>query len=134
MLTTVVLSTLLAWLTRHLDVSMAIIAVGTALFFGLCAASFLPAYIGALYIKSLPRAAAKWGMIAGFSLSTFWIFFIHEKESSSLQICRLLTGKTSLVKDTGLGYLAMVDPIFIALPVSFIVTLRSGRSTAHEKA
>lgn len=122
MLATVILSTLLAWLTRHLDVSMAIIAVGTALFFGLCAASFLPAYIGALYIKSLPRAAAKWGMIAGFSLSTFWIFFIHEKESSSLQICRLLTGKTSLVKDTGLGYLAMVDPIFIALPVSFIVT------------
>ncbi|HSV96482.1 MAG TPA: sodium:solute symporter family protein [Spirochaetota bacterium] len=122
MLATVIMSTMLAWLTRHLDVSMAIIAVGTALFFGLCAATFLPAYIGALYIKSLPRAAAKWGMIAGFTVSTFWIFFIHEKESSSLQICKLLTGKTSLVKDTSLGYLAMIDPIFIALPVSFLVT------------
>jgi hypothetical protein len=33
-----------------------------------------------------------------------------------------LTGKTSLAKDTSLGYLAMIDPIFIALPVSFVVT------------
>ncbi|HEX2947737.1 MAG TPA: sodium:solute symporter family protein [Clostridia bacterium] len=122
MLIGVLLSTALAWLTTYLDVSMAIIATGTSLFFGLCAASFLPSYIGALYIRRMPKAAAKWGMISGFVTSFIWIFFIHEKESASLQLCKLLTGKTSLLKDTVLSQLSMVDPIFIALPVSLIVT------------
>ncbi|NJD04433.1 MAG: sodium:solute symporter family protein [Ruminiclostridium sp.] len=119
----VILSTAIAWLTSFLDVSMAIIATGTALFMGLCAASFLPAYIGALYFKKMPKAAAVWGMICGFATSFFWIFFIHKKESSSLQLCKLLTGKDSLVDGTSLAPLSMVDPIFIALPVSIIVTL-----------
>lgn len=123
MLVAVLLSTALAWLTSLLDVSMAIIATGTALFFGLCAASFLPAYIGALYIKKMPKAAALWGMVCGFTSSFFWIFFIHKKESSSLQLCNLLTGKPSLVEGTSLAPLSMVDPIFIALPVSIIVTV-----------
>lgn len=122
MLVGVVISTGIAWLTSYLDVSMAIIATGTSLFFGLCAASFLPAYIGALFIRRMPKAAALWGMISGFVTSFFWIFFIHEKESASLQLCALLTGKTSLVKDTLLAPLSMVDPIVVALPVSLIVT------------
>lgn len=122
MLVGVVISTGIAWLASYLDASMAIIATGTSLFFGLCAASFLPAYIGALFVKKMPAAAAKWGMICGFASSFFWIFFIHEKESASLQLCRLLTGRTSLFKDTVLAPLAMVDPIFIALPVSLLVT------------
>ena len=123
MLVGVLLSTALAWLTSYLDVSMAIIATGTSLFFGLCAASFLPSYIGALYFKKIPKAAALWGMVAGFATSFFWIFFMHKKESSSLQLCNLLTGKPSLVEGTALAPLSMVDPIFIALPVSIIVTI-----------
>ncbi len=118
----VVISTAIAWLASYLDASMAIIATGTSLFFGLCAATFLPAYIGAIFVRKMPSAAAKWGMICGFASSFLWIFFIHEKESAALQLCRLLTGKTSLVKDTILGPIAMVDPIFIALPVSLLVT------------
>lgn len=123
MLVGILLSTVIAWLTSFLDVSMAIIATGTALFFGLCAASFLPAYVGALYFKNMPKMAAIWGMVCGFTTSFFWIFFIHKKESSSLQLCMLLTGKPSLVEGTSLAPLSMVDPIFIALPVSIIVTL-----------
>lgn len=123
MLVTVVISSAIAWLASYLDVSMAIIATGTALFFGLCAASFLPAYIGALYFKSMPKAAALWGMVSGFVTSAFWIFFIHKKESSSLQLCNLIFGKPSLVEETALASLSMVDPIFIALPVSALVTL-----------
>lgn len=122
MLIGVLLSTGIAWLTTYLDVSMAIIATGTSLFFGLCAAAFLPSFIGALYSRRIPGAAAKWGMVGGFATSFFWIFFIHEKESASLQLCKLLTGKASLLKDTALSQLSMVDPIFIALPVSLIVT------------
>ena len=102
---------------------MAIIATGTSLFFGLCAAAFLPAYIGALYFRKMPKAAALWGMVCGFATSFFWIFFIHKKESSSLQLCNLLFGKLSLVDGTSLASLSMVDPIFIALPVSILATL-----------
>jgi SSS family solute:Na+ symporter len=122
MLVGIVISTVIAWLTSYLDVSMAIIATGTALFFGLCAATFLPAYIGALFVKRMPKAAAIGGMISGFVTSFFWIFFIHEKESASLQLCALISGKPSLVRDTLLAPLAMVDPIIVALPVSIIVT------------
>jgi SSS family solute:Na+ symporter len=121
MLIGVLLSTGIAWLVSFLDVSMAIIATGTSLFFGLCAASFLPAYIGALYVKKMPMLAAKWSMICGFVTSFFWIFFIHKKESSSLQLCVLLTGKPSLAEGTPFQLLSMVDPLFIALPVSVIV-------------
>jgi len=121
-LVVIIISTLIAWLTSYLDVSMAIIATGTSLFFGLCAASFLPAYIGALYFKKLPRAAATWGIVCGFISSAFWIFFVHAKESSSLQLCKLITGKASIVDGTALSYFSMVDPLFIALPVSIIVT------------
>jgi SSS family solute:Na+ symporter len=122
-LAAIILSTSIAWLTKYLDMSMAIIATGTALFFGLCAASFLPSYIGALYFRTIPRTAAVWSIVCGFIASFFWIFFIHEKESSSLQLCKAIFGKTSLVKDTALKDLAMVDPIFVALPVSIIVLL-----------
>ena len=119
----IILTTVLAWLSKYLDTGMAVIATGTALFFGLCAATFLPAYISALYFKNISAAAVKAGMVSGFATAVFWIFFIHEKESASLQLCLALTGKTSIVKDTALGYLAMVDPIFIALPVSVLVTV-----------
>jgi len=117
----ILISTVLTWLSSKLDVSMAIIATGTSLFFGLCAATFLPAYIAALYVKTLPKAAAVWSMIAGFASGAFWIFFIHKSESSSLQLCKLIFGKPSIVEGTSLAKLSMVDPIFIALPLSIIV-------------
>jgi SSS family solute:Na+ symporter len=119
----IIISVLLTWLSKKLDMTMAIIATGTSLFFGLCAASFLPSYIGALYVKTMPALAAKWSMISGFATSAFWIFFIHEKESSSLQLCNLIFKKPSIVKDTALSGLSMVDPIFVALPVSAIVII-----------
>jgi solute:Na+ symporter, SSS family len=122
-LVAILLSTALAWVSKYMDASTAIIATGTALFFGLCAATFLPAYVGALYFRKLPKAAAVGGMLAGFISSVLWIFFVHEKESAGLQLCRLLFGKTSVVKDTALKTLAMVDPIFVALPIGIIATV-----------
>lgn len=119
----IIISVILTFLSKKLDMTMAIIATGTSLFFGLCVASFLPSYIGALYVKTMPALAAKWSMISGFATSAFWIFFIHEKVSSSLQLCNLIFKKPSLVKDTALSSLSMVDPIFVALPVSTIVII-----------
>ncbi len=96
------------------------IAASTALFFGLCAAAFLPMYAGALYFKAMPRIAAVSGMIAGFATSLFWIMFVHVKESNTLLICHALFGKPTLA---GNSIWAWVDPIVIALSVSIIVTI-----------
>jgi len=132
----ILLSVFLAFLANKLDASMLIIATGTAMFMGLCAATFLPAYISALYIKKISKEAVIAGMITGFAAGVFWIFFVHEKEASSLQLCMALFNKTSIVKDTGLAKLAMVDPIIISLPASLIATLIGAfvkKSTLSEK-
>ncbi|SHE83285.1 solute:Na+ symporter, SSS family [Mariniphaga anaerophila] len=121
-LVAILISVTLAYLANQLDTSMQIIATGTAMFFGLCAASFLPAYISALFIRTISKEAIIAGMVTGFVVGIFWIFFIHEKEASSLQLCMALFNKTSLVKETGLAKLAMVDPIVVALPSSVIAT------------
>ncbi|MEA4894141.1 MAG: sodium:solute symporter family protein [Oscillospiraceae bacterium] len=118
-----VISMLLAWLSSKLDVSMAIIAIGTSMFYGLCAAAFLPSYIAALYIKSFPKGAAVASILTGSAASLFWLFFVQEKTSGSLQICKLLFGTTSIVKDTALSTLSMVDAIVVSLPLSALAAL-----------
>lgn len=129
----IVLSVVLAWLSSKLPVSMAIIAIGTSMFFGLCAATFLPVYIAALYIKKFPKGAAVASMITGSASSIIWLFFIQEKTAGSLQICNLLFNTTSIVKDTALSTLSMVDAIVIALPLSIIAGL-IGWAVAHGKS
>ena len=96
-----------------------IIARGTALFFGVCAAVFLPMYILGLYWKKTSRAAALSGMIVGLVSSVFWMFFVHKSNAVMLKLVVILTGKESLLPYPW----SSVDPILIALPLSFIVTL-----------
>jgi len=123
MLIGLLISVILAWLSSKLDISMAIIAIGTSLFYGLCASTFLPSYIAALYVRNFPKTAAVVSMIAGSAVSLFWIFFVQEKTAGSLQICRLLFNTTSIVKGTVLNTLSMVDAIVIGLPMSVIAGL-----------
>ena len=103
----------------------AIIARGTALFFGLCCSTFLPMYMGALYTRRITRAGAIGGGLAGFAASAVWLLFIHQKESEALQVCRLLFGKPSLAEGMRSGFILWpeVDPLFVALPVALIVTV-----------
>ncbi len=97
------------------------IAISTGLFFGLCAAAFLPLYVGALYFRKLTKAAAVTGMVAGFSASLLWMMFIHTKESLAMKICQLIFEKDSLAISSKITQ--FVDPIIIALMVSIIVTI-----------
>lgn len=120
MVISIVLSALLAFLSSKLDVSMAIIAQGTSLFFGLCAATFLPSYISALYIKGFPKMGALASIMTGAITSLFWIFFVNQKQASSLQLCNLIFGKPSIVSGTAFSKLAIVDSILIALPASIL--------------
>lgn len=122
----ILVSVVLAFLASKLDMSMQIIATGTALFFGLCAASFLPAYVAALYVRKISSKAIIAGMISGFIVGIFWIFFIHEKQATSLQICNLLFDKGSLLMGTSYSKLGLVDPIIISLPISIVVTIVTG--------
>ena len=96
-----------------------IIARGTALFFGVCAAVFLPMYILGLYWKRTSKAAALSGMIVGLVSSVFWMFFVHKSNAVMLKLVVVLTGKETLLPYPW----SSVDPILIAFPLAFIVTL-----------
>ncbi len=95
-----------------------IVARGTAIFFGVCAAAFLPAYVAALYWKRATRAGVWSAIAAGAGVSTFGLLFLHRKESAMLGICEWIFGKTELISAHPWPF---VDPFVYALPISIIV-------------
>ncbi|MBP7176811.1 MAG: sodium:solute symporter family protein [Thermoclostridium sp.] len=105
------------------------IVISTGLFFGICASSFLPLYVAALYSKKISRKAAISGMLAGFTTSMLWMLFVHTKESAILMLCKLIFGVDSLATGTNLVYL---DPLIISLSVSTIVTIVAGLFTKQD--
>jgi len=106
-----------------------IIARATAIFFGLCASAFLPAFVGGLFFKRVTRAAAKWSMITGFAVTALWLVFVKDKEARALGICKALFDKHSLFAQFPEGTAPItsswyvVDPVVIALPLSAIVLI-----------
>jgi SSS family solute:Na+ symporter len=98
---------------------ISIVARATSLFFGICAATFLPMYILGLFWKRANKAGAFTGMIVGLITSLFWMLFIHEANSKMIGLVKLFTGKTTLL---GAPWSTM-DPIVIAFPLAFVVTL-----------
>lgn len=99
-----------------------IIAIATAIFFGLCAVCFLPMYIGALYSKTMTKVDAMASMFGGLLVWLFWILFVEMKKSSVLGVCQLVFEKPSLAVGS---VVASIDPIVIALPVSLAIMLIS---------
>ncbi len=103
-----------------------IIARGTAIFFGICAATFLPVYFGALYWKRVTKTAALWSIVAGLIASAFALTFMHVKESEPLGICQAIFGKPTLASEFPW---MIVDPILIAMPISIIVLVAVSLAT-----
>ncbi|MEW5920111.1 MAG: sodium:solute symporter family protein [Bacillota bacterium] len=97
-----------------LKLPVSIIAVATAIFFGICAAVFLPAYTAALFNPRVGKTAAKASMIAGLTTSLLWMAFFHAKEAHALGLSRFLFGRETLL---GFPWI-VVDPIVISLPIS----------------
>lgn len=96
-----------------------VIARFTAIFFGLCAASFLPAYIGGLFSRRVTRAGAMASMSVGAGLSLFWLLFVKAKEASAIGLVQMVTGgKSSLLQDY--PNWPTVDPIVVALPAALL--------------
>lgn len=92
-----------------------VVARGTAIFFGICAAAFLPAYAAALYWKRATRAGVWAGVVTGTLVSVFGLLFLHEKESALLGVCRMISGRDVLIETHPWP---VVDPFIYALPLS----------------
>jgi SSS family solute:Na+ symporter len=119
----IVLGIVVAVVISHYARGGYIIARATAIFFGLCASAFLPAFLGGLFWKRATRAGAIISMVAGFLVTAFWLVFIKDKEARALGICHALTEKYSLLLP-GKEYSSswhVVDPVVIALPISLVV-------------
>ena len=100
---------------------MAIIARFTAIFFGLCAAAFLPTFVGGLFFRGVTRAGAITSMTAGFVITAFWLLFIKDKEAKTLGLCQAIFDKSSLLLDK--PNWPEVDPLVVALPISLAVLI-----------
>ena len=91
-----------------------IIARGTSIFMGICAAAFLPAYFCALYWKKATKQGVIWVGTIG---SLFALVFLHQKESEALGICKALFGRDVLITTYPFP---VIDPILFALPLSVL--------------
>jgi SSS family solute:Na+ symporter len=111
-----VLAVAVGYYAKKEQAMVSIIARATAIFFGLCASTFLPTFVGGLFFKRATKAGAIASMIAGFAISAFWLAFVKVPE------CQVI----GLVKKSILANAPnwpVVDPLFVALPVSTVVIL-----------
>jgi SSS family solute:Na+ symporter len=99
--------------------SPSIIAVATAVFFGLCGATFLPSFLLGLFWKGTTKAGAITSVLGGLVVSIIWMVFFHVKEASALGIGKYLFGKPTL----GEFPWTVIDAQFIALPISFALAI-----------
>ena len=97
-----------------------IIAVGTSMWFSITAAAFLSMYVFAIFWKGCTKAGAISGLVVGTLISLFWLVFEYKKSAEALGIAKAITGQAML--STSLPW-PTVDPIVIALPIAFVVTV-----------
>ncbi len=102
------------WLSFKLPPS--IIAISTALFFGICASTFLPVYAAAIFWKRVTKTGAIASMLVGLLVNIFMMVFTHAKEAEALGISKAIFGKSTLV---GFPW-TVVDPIVISLPIAAV--------------
>lgn len=127
----IIISTLLAYaLPRFFEQGSAIVAIGTAIFFGLCAAAFLPLYFGGLFFRGITKAGAIAGFFSGIAAAVFWLLLVHTKEAGPLGLAQYLFGRPSMAT----GLMQFVDPMVVSLPVSITVTIVTSMFTKKPSA
>jgi len=94
-----------------------IIAKATSVFMGVTAAALLPAYIYSLYCSKPLKSVAIASITVGTVVYMFSALFLNAGMCIFLPICKLITGTNVLFPDTTIAFL---DPLIIALPLSFI--------------
>ena len=99
-----------------------IIARATAIFFGLCASAFLPAFVGGLFFRRITKAGAISSMAVGLLVTGFWLVFVKEAEAGAIGLVRLVTGGPNSILANYPNW-PVVDPLFVALPLSALTAL-----------
>lgn len=107
-----------------------IIARGTAIFMGVCAAAFLPAYFCALYWKRATRQGALASLWLGTLASVFALVFVHRKEAEAIGLCKFLFGRDVLVDVYPFD---VIDPILYAFPLSVLAIIVVSLMTQKKK-
>jgi len=90
-----------------------VVAYMTAFFFGLMACTFLAPYTLMLYWKKTNRVGVWIGMLGGFVFTMVWYILIYFKTAPKIIGSPLI----------GDYVINMLDPIFIGLPLSFLLTI-----------
>lgn len=112
-----------------------VIARGTAIFMGMCAAAFLPSYFCMLYWKKVTRQGALASIVTGFLASLFALVFMHQKEATAFGLCQAIFGKPVLIERYPWP---VIDPIVVALPLSVVaivvVSLLTRRSSVSKSS
>ncbi len=120
-----VIVSLVVTVTLAYKLPAGIIATATAIFFGLCASSFLPSYIGGLYWRRMTRAGAVASLCAGFGVSFFWLMFVQNVNGRfPALLAQAWLDRPTLLPDAILGIQwNFVESLFVALPVSALVAV-----------
>ena len=125
----VLISILLSYIICY-TLSASIIARGTALFMGICAVTFLPAYFCSLYWKRVTKQGAMASLMTGALASVFAMLFLHKAEAAPVGLCKALFGKEVLI-DTFPWF--AIDPILFALPLSVLAIIIVSFLTQHKE-
>ena len=97
-----------------------IVALGTSLFMGLCAAAFLPVYCAALFWKRCTKEGAIAGLLSGTFTSLFLLVFVFKKTATGLGICKFIFGVDMLIN---VMPWYSIDVMIFAIPVSAFFTI-----------
>ena len=128
-----ILAGLLIAVTISYTVRGDVIARFTAIFFGLCAATFLPAYVAGLFWRRATRAGALASMTVGLGVSLFWLLFVKAKEAGAIGLVQMATGgKQSILADY--PNWPSVDPIVVALPLAILTMVLASLMTKPSDA
>lgn len=95
---------------------VSIVARATAIFFGLCASTFLPAFFGGIFSRRMTKAGAIASMAVGFLSTALWLALVKTPECTLLGVV-----KASLL--AGSPNWPVVDPLFIGLPLSAVTAV-----------
>jgi SSS family solute:Na+ symporter len=111
-----VLAVAIGYYAKKEQFVVSIIARATAIFFGLCASTFLPAFLGAIFWKRMTRAGALASMVMGFAVTVLWLVFVKVPECGLIGVV-----KTSVL--AGAPNWPVVDSLLIALPISGVTAV-----------
>lgn len=111
-----------------------IVAVATASFAGLCAASFLPLYVGGMYWRRMTRAGAIASLCVGFCVSVFWFGFVQMSGGRNPAVLSFfLLNRPTIIEGPFLGiHWKWVEALIVALPASTLTAIVVSLTTRPE--